>query len=143
MQYSIYKNNIIIISSKNNFETVFQLFSFLKLLSLSLSLFIGNFYLVWFGHMQPAVCRDRTRGRTMLAQVSAKPTSSFDVAKLRETLELAETMAAENNRHRAARTNNSSSSSSSSCHGGGKRSRKQSTEPQFVPPKQLLMYLVR
>jgi len=77
----------------------------------------------------------------MLAQVSAKPTSSFDLAKLRETLELAETMAAENNRHKAA-----AARGRKNCEGGANRSRKQSSssaEPQFVPPKQLLMYLVR
>jgi hypothetical protein len=81
----------------------------------------------------------------MLAQVSAKPTSTFDWAKLRETLELAETMAAENNRHRAAAA---AARSRKNCDGGGggNRPRKPSntsTEPQFVPPKQLLMYLVR
>ncbi len=84
----------------------------------------------------------------MLAQVSAKPTSSFDWAKLRETLELAETMAAENNRHRAAAAAAAAARSRKNCDGGGggNRPRKpstSSTEPQFVPPKQLLMYLVR
>jgi hypothetical protein len=79
----------------------------------------------------------------MPAQVSVKPT--FDLAKLRETLELAETMAAENSRRKAAAASTAVSSAKSrkNCEAGGNRPRKLSTEPVFEPPKQLLMYLVR
>ena len=85
----------------------------------------------------------------MPAQVSAKPT--FDLAKLRETLELAETMAAENSRFRAAAAGTAPSTAAAArgrknCESGGvssSRPRKLSTEPMFEPPKQLLMYLVR
>ena len=86
----------------------------------------------------------------MPAQVSAKPT--FDLAKLRETLELAETMAAENSRFRAAAAGTAPSTAAAArgrknCEGSGgvssSRQRKLSTEPMFEPPKQLLMYLVR
>jgi hypothetical protein len=79
----------------------------------------------------------------MPAQVSAKPT--FDLAKLRETLELAETMAAENSRRKAAAAAAAVSTAMNrkSCEAGGNRTRKMSTEPVFEPPKQLLMYLVR
>ena len=84
----------------------------------------------------------------MPAQVSAKPT--FDLAKLRETLELAETMAAENSRFRAAAAGTAPSTAAAArgrknCESGvsSSRPRKLSTEPMFEPPKQLLMYLVR